>query len=466
MTTVELRIPEDIHTRLLADITKSGEWAGYLLCGILHNGDQEILLGREWIPVPIKYQIPNTGHGFTWHPDFDVQMLNRIQRDYLSAAVLHYHGGSSPTLGASSDRQTARSLMPFLSWEAPGRSHMFGVLGDHAGSGSIFRDGNETGDLGALRVSGSWLDDWSVGRKKRKYIVTARQDRMVRGFGELAFQRLRSATVGVVGCGGGGSHVIQQLSYLGVGSLVLVDADRVEETNLNRLIGAVPARTHLFLKDRIRHRGLGDIGRLKIDVMKRLVDSINESIEVRKFPVNFPTRETVAALRKCDIIIACVDRLQVRDDLNRLAKRYLIPLIDIGLEITPVNNGVNSVKSIPGRVTKVLANGPCLRCQGVISDTKLAADRNGKPIGYTGLAQIPDPAIVTLNGIISSIATTEVLQLLTGFAGHNAPNCGWIYDGLLGITERVEKSVSSCNACREERALGDPESQLSGNNLG
>jgi hypothetical protein len=455
MTNVELRIPGDLQNYLLADITRAQEWAGYLLCGVSRIGSREILLGRDWVPVPPHFQIADSDHGFSWHPNFDVQMLNRIQRENLAGVVLHYHGGTTPTLGMSSDRQTASSLMPFLSSEAPGRPHVFGVLGEHAGSGSVFRDGRETGDIAGLRISGSWLDDWSVGRSGRKFFVSTRQDRLIRGFGEDSLRRLRSAKVGIVGCGGGGSHVVQQLAYLGVGSLVVIDADVVEETNLNRLIGATPTCSHRSLFDRALHRGLGDVGRLKVDIMKRLVDTVDDTINVETYPTYFPNRETADALRQCDIIIACVDKLQVRDDLNRLCKRYLIPLLDIGLEIAPGGTGSGTVKAIPGRMTKVLADGPCLRCQGVISDTKLTAERDGQPMGYTGVARIPDPAVVTLNGIVASIASTEVLQLLTGFAGTNSPNCGWMYDGLRGDTERVEKLFRGCSACMTERGKGD-----------
>jgi|GEM_PF-5895559 len=76
-------------------------------------------------------------------------------------------------------------------------------------------------------------------------------------------------------------------------------------------------------------------------------------------------------------------------------------------------------------------------------------------MGYTGTARVQDPAVVTLNGIVASMAATEVLQLLTGFAGADAPNCGWMYDGLRGDTERVEKVFSGCSACDTERGRGD-----------
>jgi molybdopterin-synthase adenylyltransferase len=433
------------------DITQSEEWAGYFLCGT-RRGQPDLLLAREWCPVPEALQIKGTGHGFSWHPDFDVEMLNRMQREGLSGIVAHYHGGSDPGL-SKDDRATAESLMPFLSSEVPARPHGFVVMGERALSGSVFVAGSDAGTFGSVAVIGANIDDWSPAAESAE--SDPRHDRLIRGFGAAAYGRLRDLRVGVVGCGGGASHVIQQLAYLGVGALTLMDRDLVEVTNLNRLVGATPARRRRSLSDRLLRRGRGDVGRLKVHVMEEMVRRIDEGIEVTAISDFFPSDATVHALRRCDVIVACVDRLQVRDDLNRFAKRYLIPMIDIGIEITPGPDFGGSIVGITGRVTKVLPAGPCLRCQGIIDDTKLEAERGGKPLGYTKEVEIPDPAVVTLNGIMASVAATEVLQLATGFAGDASPNCGWIYDGLTGSVERVVKEFQGCNACRSERALGD-----------
>lgn len=451
MTTADLRIPGDVYRRLHADVAGRVEWAGYLLCGTLRV-IPEILLGREWCPVPAEMQLAGTGHGFSWNPDFDVQMLNRMQKENLSALVFHYHGGTRPGLSGD-DTATADTLMPFLSAEVPGRSHGFVVLGDRAASGPLYRDGKAAGSLGSVRVVGTWLDDWTSNGQGDA--VDERHDRLVRGFGSGAYRRLKGSRVGVVGCGGGASHVIQQLGYLGVGHLVLADADLVELTNLNRLIGALPGPAKLRFLDRILRRRVGDVSRLKVEVMTRLVRQIDPGIEVSAIPEFFPAAATVEAFRYCDILVGCVDRLQVRDDLNRLSKRYEIPLVDLGIEITPKPDDVGKIEAISGRVSKVLPSGPCLRCQGVIDDEKLAEERDGQPLGYTGAARVPDPAVVTLNGVVGSIAATEVLQLLTGFAQESAPNAGWIYNGLSGLVERVAKQTPGCDACRYELGMGD-----------
>jgi hypothetical protein len=88
-----------------------------------------------------------------------------------------------------------------------------------------------------------------------------------------------------------------------------------------------------------------------------------------------------------------------------------------------------------------------------VDDAKLWGECDGMPLGYAGTAKIPDAAVVTLNGIIASAAATEIPQLVTGFADDGAPNCGWIYDGLAGVTERIQQTYHGCAACRFRHAL-------------
>jgi len=66
---------------------------------------------------------------------------------------------------------------------------------------------------------------------------TDRFERQIRLFGEDGQKKIQNASVAIVGAGGLGSHVVQQLGFLGVGSLIIIDPDELEETNRNRLIG-------------------------------------------------------------------------------------------------------------------------------------------------------------------------------------------------------------------------------------
>src|ERR1700682_4099730 len=96
--------------------------------------------------------------------------------------------------------------------------------------------------------------------------MTERFERQVLFLGEEGHARIRAARVGIVGLGGLGSHVAQQLIYLGVGHLTLIDPDPVDATNLNRLVGATVEDARY--------------ARLKVDVAERVALLVDPLIEV------------------------------------------------------------------------------------------------------------------------------------------------------------------------------------------
>mgnify|MGYP001793101767 CR=1 FL=1 len=206
-------------------------------------------------------------------------------------------------------------------------------MGNRAAAGRVYRGGQHFADLSSTRIVGSAFEVWPPISEdlEQALDIDPRHDRLVRGFGPKALTRLRAAKIGVAGSGGGGSHVLQQLAYLGVATLVPADGDRVELTNLNRLIGSAPQRKRRNFVDRLLRRGRGDVGRAKVAVMEELVHAINENAVVDAHFEHFPSAETVQDFKECDLIVACVDRLQVRDTRNSLCNRYLIPRISVGL---------------------------------------------------------------------------------------------------------------------------------------
>src|SRR5690606_14458451 len=115
--------------------------------------------------------------------------------------------------------------------------------------------------------------------------------------------------------GGTGSMVAMQLAHLGVGKLIFVDGDRVERTNVSRIIGS----------------GIEDAKNAasKVDVAVRYARNLNLPIVVKPIQ-EFLTQASLRELASCDVIFSCVDRHQPRALLNRLAYDLAIPVIDIG----------------------------------------------------------------------------------------------------------------------------------------
>src|SRR5690348_14559507 len=130
-------------------------------------------------------------------------------------------------------------------------------------------------------------------------------------------QILDQTRAAAVGLGGGGSHINQQLGHLGVGELVLIDPDAIEDTNLNRLVGATEQDVAS--------------GNSKIVAAERLIRAVNPWARV--FSYGDRWQQHIEDLKICDVIFGSVDSITEREQLESLARRHLIPYIDIGMDV-------------------------------------------------------------------------------------------------------------------------------------
>jgi hypothetical protein len=202
--------------------------------------------------------------------------------------------------------------------------------------------------------------------------------------------------VGVAGLGGGGSHVVQQLAHIGIGTLVVADPDHVEDTNLNRLVGATYA----------------DIASAtpKTEVAERLAKAINPALRVMSISDAWQTGHV--ELRGCMCILGCVDSWSEREQLERFARRFLIPYIDIGMDVHELED---ETFSISGQVFLSMPGQPCMRCAGILTDELIAEEvaRYGAAGGK--------PQVIWPNGVLASAAVGLLMQLFTPWhAGQKA----------------------------------------------
>ena len=139
--------------------------------------------------------------------------------------------------------------------------------------------------------------------------------------------------------------------------------------------------------------------------------------------------------------------------LNRFAFQYLIPLIDMGNEIQLKEEG--KIRTAGGGVRVLTLDGPCLESMGITTPSALEREKQIKS-GYVVGDSIADPSVISLNGVVSSLAVTEFIDLLTAFEKRKDPNTYQIYDILKGEVFRQPFLVNtSCNICAEIKALAD-----------
>lgn len=135
-----------------------------------------------------------------------------------------------------------------------------------------------------------------------------RNRRTISTAGQLTL--LRSA-VAVVGCGGLGGYVIEQLARLGVGRLVVIDPDRFEEHNLNRQLLA----------------SLADLGRAKVEAAVDRVASINPAVSVVPVPRAIGAANGAELLAGVGLVIDALDSIPARLELAATCDTLGLPLV-------------------------------------------------------------------------------------------------------------------------------------------
>lgn len=213
--------------------------------------------------------------------------------------------------------------------------------------------------------------------------------------------------VGIVGLGGGGSHVAQQLAHVGIGNFLLADPDVIEETNLNRLVGGT----------------LVDVERStpKVEIARRLIQGVRPTARIEVIQSEWQSRGD--ALKRCDIIVGGLDSVRAKDELDAFCRRFLIPYIDMGMDV----HGETGRHLIAGQVVLSSPGTPCLRCLHIVTETALAAE--ARKYGAAG----GKPQVVWPNGVLASTAVGLVMQLVTPWHPKPMEGAYLEYDGNTGV---------------------------------
>ncbi len=212
--------------------------------------------------------------------------------------------------------------------------------------------------------------------------------------GALSEADLWNTRVAIVGLGGGGSHIAQQLAHLGVGNFRLIDPDAIEASNLNRLVGGTQADV--------------DAARPKVDILARAIHAIRPDAQIEHCRCKW--QEADSLIKDSHVVFGCIDGYQQRDFLESATRRFLLPYVDIGMDVTNVGPGHFAVA---GQVIVSRPGGPCMRCIGFLTPERLAREEND--YGDAGI----NPQVVWTNGTLASIAVGEFVKLRTPWFPNN-----------------------------------------------
>lgn len=309
--------------------------------------------------------------------------------------------------------ETVRSLRDYLISDDKTGTFLYGTLvigrGERGFTGLLYNKKSEmkakVGEIRTVGIRGiRKIRSYKHNTVKDIAIPDAEVlDRNIKWLGEDGQKRLSDTSMVICGVGGVGGLVALNARGLGLRKITLIDNDRIEKSNLNRL----PAAT------------LRDIGEYKVNVMARMIQDVSPGTEVDTIPekVSCDEGSTRKAIAESDIIVASVDSFEARFDIQWLAARYLKPLIDIGSGIN-LRTDTLKVKFMGGQIACYIPGGPCLCCQAVVPrDIESEFSREVKKMtGYVKGTDITPTSVVTINSIVAGYAVDMIIKYITGFS--------------------------------------------------
>jgi molybdopterin/thiamine biosynthesis adenylyltransferase len=400
---------EELNTHLFQGAQRP-ERVAFLLCGIAKTERETRLLVREVVPIEDADLLEQSHQHLSVSAASFMPVMKRADRERACLVFVHSHPDGVTEHSIQDDREEAKLFRAaYNRISTPEAIHGSLVLSSpQLPRARVRLDAGGTRPIDTVRVIGDRFRFYS--RPARDHVDMSFHDRQVRAFGPDIQALLRGLTIGVIGVGGTGSAVIEQLIRLGVGRLVISEAQALDSSNVSRVYGSQ----------------VDDVGEPKLTLASRLATRIGLGTVIE--PVDKPTTYASAMkrFRECDVIFGCTDDSWSRAILTRFCVEYCIPAFDLGVKISS-KDGV--ILAIAGRVTTLLPRRPCLYCRGQITPEDvtnqilfdLDPDEAANQRRQRYIPELPDaePAVIAFTTATAAMAVAELLHRLTGFKGTN-----------------------------------------------
>ena len=375
------------------------EAAAILIC-TRTPGPRGRLLVRDAILVPHIACKSRERDAITWPGEYLEQAIDVAEPDGCVIVLIHSHPGGLFAFSAADDESDQRVIASLF--------HAFGVL---HGSAIMTTDGAIRARLYDSRLHERPVDLVTVSGNDLLYWWADCATDHGPGDRPIAFTsgmtaELNRLSVLVIGASGTGSIAGEQLARLGFGRVQVVDFDRVEGKNLNRILNS--------------SRADADANRLKVEVFAEAVNGYRGEGVAVPVPASITTREAVLAAADCDVVFCCVDTLDARHMADLIATAFLLPLFDVGVVIPVRKSGDTfAVADVCGRIDYVQPGGSTLQDRGIYTPESLrgeylhrvAPDAHQQELeaGYLrGLVE-EAPAVITLNMRAASACVNEFI---------------------------------------------------------
>jgi hypothetical protein len=432
------------------------EAVAFALCGRRNGDRRHRLLVRTIEEIPYGLCIERSPVRVRWSTDVLQALLERAARENLSVIKIHSHPTGFASFSATDDTGDSRLLPMIRGWIGTDVVHGSAVM---LPDGQMFgRIWNGSGSMVPMAMINAVGDDLHFWYPDMNGVLPSFVASHAQIFDDGTIERLQRLSIAVVGASGTGSPTVEQLIRLGVGEIVLVDDDRMEDRNVNRILNS----TMQDVRD----------GRLKVDVLADAVARVDLGTHVIKIAKNLWNPDVIRAVAQCDIVFGCMDSIDGRYLLNTLATYYTQAYFDIGVRLVATTEGPKK-----GRIQEVCGTIHCLQpgrsslmSRGLFTmqDVAKAGLRRNDPAAHAQqvldgyIAGMPPhrPAVISVNMLGSSLAINELLARLHPF--REEPNSAYVSVTFsLASMELINESKESvCPILSGKVGCGDAEPLL------
>ncbi|UZW57652.1 ThiF family adenylyltransferase [Sphingobium sp. JS3065] len=419
-----VRFPAPLYSHLASRLLDANGLESCAIAYAHHDGHSDTWIVADASPVPEDAYERRDRLSAVLKPSFLVEVANRSRVTGMAVIAIHTHPASPGyTCFSSTDNAGETELSTYFARRAAKVPHVALVIGPEGCRARLLGQEEE-------------VEVWEVGQSLTLHSPLAdlanheRDDRQVRAFGAPGQRLVRRLRFAVIGAGGTGSIECQQLAHLGAALITVIDPDLVEETNLNRLVGSVPS----------------DVGRPKVEIAARMIRAINPDAMVIPLQADIVDEDLAKLIATFDFVLLCTDSHASRAVVNQAAYQYLVPVIDMGVSITVADGAVTH---ITGRVQMLAPELPCLTCSNALDSEAIRREmltpeqRAADP--YVQGVREPQPAVLSINSTVSSLAMTMMLGAVTPVPVKPRYQ---IYDGIRGRVKQMVVAVQPhCVVC-------------------
>ncbi len=359
----QLRMTDDLFERLKTVVFSRyprKEWATFLTFGFRRTNDVLVLTAADLITAAegdLNPAVPIV----QFAPQYSVRAALTVEKSPLCIGVVHSHPEDYRPLPSDLDDDMDAYYADYFQGFTQSSCYCSLIVarrkdGTLVFSGRGIAGGQEFQVTRIIVVGKDSIRRLGPAPRSTRATVTERLEQV---YGSEARERLRDSSVTIVGCGGTGSVVAHVLARAGVQHFVLIDHDRFEDSNLERLHGSSYADVTSAAK------------RYKVEIVRDLIHSINPNAVVVPIVGNIvqslPRDYTVAS----DLAFCCTDTAHGRVGLSDLAFRYLLPVIDIGVQLESESG---KVRAEVGQFAMYSPGLPCVYCRRRVDHRQLSIE--------------------------------------------------------------------------------------------